>query len=211
MIMLALVMAGGRGTRLGLECEKPLLEISGRPMIDYVLDSLDSSRSVHEIIVVTSPNTPLTEEHVRGRYAVFRTSGMGYVEDLQEILSHLEKSRDEPVLVINADLPLISPSTIDWLIGEYLSGGEEALCVAVPEKLCIMHGLEFSDSMDGLVPCGVNILMSKNRVQDQRILEVSMLELAVNINSCSDLHVLEKLGENDGREETHKRGREVLE
>ncbi|WP_370004537.1 TIGR00454 family protein [Methanothermobacter sp. KEPCO 2] len=208
--MLALVMAGGRGMRLGLECEKPLLEVYGRPMIDHVLESLEAAAGVHEIMVVTSPNTPLTEEHVKG-HRIFRTSGRGYVEDLQEILSHLEKSLDEPVMVINADLPLISPSTIDWIIGEYLSGDEEALCVAVPEKLCRVYGLDFSDSMDGLVPCGVNILMSKNRVQDQRILEASMLELAVNINSCSDLHVLEKLGENDGREETHKRGREVLE
>ena len=28
--MMALVMAGGRGTRLAIDCEKPLLEVAGR-------------------------------------------------------------------------------------------------------------------------------------------------------------------------------------
>ncbi|MBE2900245.1 TIGR00454 family protein [Methanothermobacter thermautotrophicus] len=210
--MMALVMAGGRGTRLGMDCEKPLLEVAGRPMIDHVLEALESATGVDDILVVTSPHTPMTEDHVRGRHPTFRTSGEGYVEDLREVLSHLEGSYQGPLLVINSDLPLVRPSTIDWIISEYHSCPEPAMCVAVPETLCRRYGLDFSGALDGLVPCGVNILMSKNRVQEQRILEASMLELAVNINSCRDLKVLEKiLGESDGREEAYKRGREVLE
>lgn len=210
--MMALVMAGGRGTRLGMDFEKPLLEVAGRPMIDHVLETLESAGDVDDILVVTSPHTPMTEDHVRGRYPTFRTAGEGYVEDLREVLSHLEGSYQGPLLVINSDLPLVRPSTIDWIISEYHSCPEPAMCVAVPEDLCRRHGLDFSGALDGLVPCGVNILMSKNRVQEQRILEASMLELAVNINSCRDLKVLEKiLGESDGREEAYKRGREVLE
>ena len=76
------------------------------------------------------------------------------------------------------------------------------MCVAVPEELCRKHGIDVNGWMDGLVPCGVNILMSRNIVQTEKILEASILELAVNVNTPRDLRILEEiLGENDGRKE----------
>ncbi|MDI6702123.1 TIGR00454 family protein [Methanothermobacter wolfeii] len=201
--MRALVMAGGRGTRLKIDNEKPLIRVSGRPLIDHVLENLESADKITDITVVTSPNTPQTEKHVKDKgYAVIRTSGRGYVEDLQEVLETLEGHPAEPLFIMNADLPLVSGSTIDWIISEYTSSEEPAMCVAVPEELCRKHGIDANGWMDGLVPCGVNILMSRNIVQTEKILEASILELAVNVNTPRDLRILEEiLGENDGRKE----------
>ena len=39
----AIVMAGGRGTRLKVDVEKPLFKLHGKPLIKYVLDNISSS------------------------------------------------------------------------------------------------------------------------------------------------------------------------
>ena len=36
----AIVMAGGRGTRLKVNVEKPLFKLHGKPLIKYVLDNI---------------------------------------------------------------------------------------------------------------------------------------------------------------------------
>ena len=61
----ALVMAGGKGTRMGTRTEKPLIELGGDPMIKRVIDALSASKKVSEIIIATSPNTPKTHEFVQ--------------------------------------------------------------------------------------------------------------------------------------------------
>lgn len=50
----AVVLAAGSGKRMGLEVKKQYLEISGKPLIYYSLDSFEKSR-VDEIILVVSP------------------------------------------------------------------------------------------------------------------------------------------------------------
>ena len=40
----ALIMAGGKGTRMGTRTEKPLIELGGDPMIKRVIDALSASK-----------------------------------------------------------------------------------------------------------------------------------------------------------------------
>ena len=42
----ALVMAGGKGTRMTLAEEKPLLHIGGKPVIDHVLKALKHAEKI---------------------------------------------------------------------------------------------------------------------------------------------------------------------
>ena len=63
--VVALVMAGGRATRMGNVCEKPLLRICGRTMVERVIEALRSSKNIDEIIVAVSKFTPKTAELMR--------------------------------------------------------------------------------------------------------------------------------------------------
>ena len=60
----ALVMAGGKGTRMDLDCEKPLIEVNSKPMISYVIEALINSEYIDNILVAVSPNTPLTSKYL---------------------------------------------------------------------------------------------------------------------------------------------------
>ncbi|MCW4036576.1 MAG: NTP transferase domain-containing protein [Candidatus Bathyarchaeota archaeon] len=42
----ALLMAGGKGTRMALRGEKPLLEVDGKPMIEHVIEALRDAGKV---------------------------------------------------------------------------------------------------------------------------------------------------------------------
>ncbi|MEF8775849.1 MAG: NTP transferase domain-containing protein, partial [Haloarculaceae archaeon] len=59
-------MCGGRGRRLALPGEKPLVEIGGEPMIDRILASLAASR-VEAVHAAVTPATPETRAHLDGR------------------------------------------------------------------------------------------------------------------------------------------------
>ena len=191
----ALVMAGGKGTRMGTRREKPLIEWGGDPMIKRVIDALSASKKVSEIIIATSPNTPKTHKFVQKRgYKVFQTPGEGYVEDLQYFIS--ENYPDNPnqvILTITADMPLITGKTIDNVLSEYERCGNPAMCVTVPVQLFKKHGLKPSIVLEDVVPSGLNILRSNNKQQDEEVLKLGKIELAVNINSCEDIVVLEEV------------------
>lgn len=53
----AIVMAGGRGTRLKVDVEKPLFKLHGKPLIKYVLDNISSSKLVEDVVIAVSPHT----------------------------------------------------------------------------------------------------------------------------------------------------------
>lgn len=205
---IALVMAGGKGTRMQLECEKPLVKINEKYLIDYVVDNLKNSMNINDIFIATSPHVPLTGNYVIEKgYKTIETHGNGYLEDLSYLLSYFEsKNPDEVILTIGADLPGVGPELIDFILDEYKiqykKSHKPAMCVAVPIEIFEKYDLEPSIVFEGIVPSGVNILRSINKIQDEEVLEVPKIELALNINTCQDIKVFERFfGDNDGRTE----------
>ena len=61
----AIVMAGGRGTRLKVDVEKPLFKLHDKPLIKYVLDNLSSSKLVEDVVIAVSYHTPKTTDYLK--------------------------------------------------------------------------------------------------------------------------------------------------
>ena len=57
-------MAGGRGTRLEVPCEKPLFELCNKPLIKYVIDNLKESKLIDKIVIAVSHHTRETTEYL---------------------------------------------------------------------------------------------------------------------------------------------------
>ena len=193
----AILMAGGRGTRLNVSCEKPLFKLHDKPLIKYVLDNLNSSKLIDDVIIAVSPNTPKTRDYLdslNGEFKILDTSGKDYLIDLSYILDYFSgKSKEDILVFINADLPFISSETIDNVIRIYLDSQEDALSVLVPVEVYDNLGLEYSYDFEGCVPSGLNILRSENIVQDEKKLILSQVELALNINTIPDSEIAERL------------------
>ncbi len=179
-IMKALIMCGGRGTRLGMG-EKPLVSLAGRKLIEYVLDKL---WVCDDVFAATTVNTPETEKFLRGEgIKVVRTSGAGYIEDMVEALRKL--SITEPVLIISADLFIVKDTLISDIVDYYNSSTARALQTAYP---------------DGSA-AGINILdgMFLDEEQEEVTYRVGR-EDVVNINTPEDLKKAEMMI--DGRRKT---------
>lgn len=185
----ALVMCGGRGTRLDADVEKPLFEVGGEPMVDRVLDALAGSR-VATIYAAVSPNAPATRAHLAAdgndpsrsctvAPILVETPGEGYVADLEVAL----QTTGTPVLTVAADLPLLSADLVDELLAVQARGGG-SLTVAVPleRKRRLGTSVDSETVVDGLVPAGINVVADG----EGTIYERDDLQLAVNVNRRSD-------------------------
>ena len=193
----AILMAGGRGTRLKVPCEKPLFKLHDKPLIKYVIDNINQSKFIDKLFIAVSPNTPETTKYLNsaeGDFKILDTSGEDYLTDLSYILDYFEKkSKDDVLLFINADLPFISTQTIDYVLDYYLNSDKDALSTLVPVEIFEKLGLDYSYEFNGYVPSGLNVLRSVNIVQEEDQLVIPKDELALNINTIPDSKVAEKL------------------
>ena len=184
----AIVMAGGRGTRLKVNVEKPLFKLHGKPLIKYVLDNISSSKLVEDVVIAVSPHTQETIKYLKslnGNFQILNTSGIDYLNDLSYILTLFEsKSKKDTLLFINADLPFVSGETIDFILNNYLESSKDSLSAQVPVEIFKKLDLKYSS--------GVNVLRSVNEIQDEDQLILPKIELALNINTLKDSIVAEK-------------------
>lgn len=198
MDVVALIMAGGRGTRMRSEGEKPLLEICGKPMIKYVIDALRGASKVSRIIVAVSKYTPKTAAFVRDLgLEVLWTPGEGFCLDLRYAIEKLNLGR---VLAVSADLPLITSGIIDEVIAHYERCGKPALTVMVPLEIYerIGSSADFVFNVGGreLVPVGIDVVDGEEvrRVRglvEEDILVMEEIRLAVNVNTPKDKRTAE--------------------
>jgi adenosylcobinamide-phosphate guanylyltransferase len=191
-----MVMAGGKGSRLNMG-EKPMVCLLRKPLIGYVVSALEGS-SVDRIFVAATNNVPLTRKWVEERgLAVIDTPGRGFVPDM--ICGVREAEVKEPILIVMADLPLITPDLLDDIMEIYESRSEPALSTHTP--LCL-HGRlgRRPDSLFNyqgqlIVPSGINILDGARieREQEDFHLIMERMELAVNVNVAEDLKLCERI------------------
>lgn len=196
----ALVMAGGRGSRLKMG-EKPMVKLFGRPLIDYVALALEDS-SVDRIFVSTTENVPKTKQWAeeRGLYVV-ETGSYGYVADMIEAVKKADVR--DPIMVIMADLPLVTPDLIDEIIEVYEGRPEMALSTHTPLSLHSRLGRRpdslFNYRGQLIVPAGINVLSGAEIEKEQEDFHLIMerMELAVNVNVARDLMLCEKIIQGD--------------
>jgi adenosylcobinamide-phosphate guanylyltransferase len=190
-MIIALIMAGGKGTRMKSQLEKPLILINDKPMIESVIQACSGAEKIDSIIVATTKYTPKTEEYIKNKgINIIRTPGEGYISDLRFIISKFNS--EHVLLTITADLPLIKSSTLDQVIQKYENCGKDALCVAVHPELYRTYNLKPSWQLKSIIPSGLNILRSINKQQDEEVLLINEIELALNINSQDDIKFLEE-------------------
>ncbi|OED30221.1 NTP transferase domain-containing protein [Methanosphaera sp. WGK6] len=189
----ALIMAGGKGTRMDLDYEKPMIKVNMKPMISYVIDALVGCKYVDKILVAVSKNTPCTADYVKKfPVRIVNTEGKGYIEDLSAILSNRKYvEENEVVMTIVADLPFITSDQLSDVLENYYKRNKPAMCVSVPDYLFEKYKITPTLVYKGLVPTGVNLLLANNEEQDQTIYVSKNVELAFNINTLNDLNLSE--------------------
>ena len=181
--MMGLIMAGGKGTRMGLPEEKLLLKYK-KPTIIHVIESLQESQCFTKIYAATSPNSPNTQTLVSQHVEIIKTNGDGYVEDLNYALSKL----DDFVFVVSGDLPLLDKTIIQELVAKHQKDSQWQSFV-VTKKFLEQNNLslEFSIRVNDqeCFYTGISIVNPKSQYQEMCTIHDDT-RIALNLNTKED-------------------------
>jgi len=177
--------------------EKPLLEISGKSMLERVVEVLKSSNSVDRIVVATSPGTPATAvEAERLGVQTIITPGGGFEEDMRFAIRHLALGE---VLVTSSDLPFVTVGVIEEASRKYRDARKPALAVMARVELYEKFGAKpsyvFEVNGQKLVPVGINIIDGARIDEgalEQTELIIDSADVAFNINTPEELGAARK-------------------
>ena len=194
--MEALVMAGGKGSRMGYcGVEKPMIEVGGVFTVKRVIDALSASKNIDKILVSVSPNTPDTERYVKELgVETIRTSGEDYVEDLHDSFRIL---KGRYVLTCPSDMPLMRSYTVDAFVDHFNANPDDTMTAIVEEDVVVKSGFtpSFDFGLDGKkwVLSGMNI-MDRAKILTGEELSYSYfmtdwVDLAINMNTEEELKI----------------------
>jgi NDP-sugar pyrophosphorylase family protein len=102
----AIVLAGGKGTRMEGDIPKVLAKIKGKPMIDYQIDFLSKFKEIKKIIIALGYKSDEIIAHVKKNYPSkqlefsVEDKPIGTAGGLKKALPH---ANSEMVLVLNSD------------------------------------------------------------------------------------------------------------
>ncbi len=107
---IALIVAAGSGQRLGADRPKALVELAGRPMLEWSLQALAEMDEIEQIVVALPPGESSECLGATGRRAEVLGVGGGATRS-QSVLRALTAARDgDPILVHDAARPLLTPA-----------------------------------------------------------------------------------------------------
>lgn len=94
---------------------KALIDIHGKPMIQWVLEAVDASRGVDRIFVVGLP--AFTDLKTQKPLILIPDQG-GMLENLKAGVDAILADRPDTIHVLagTADIPAITPAMVDWLV-----------------------------------------------------------------------------------------------
>ena len=191
--MIALVMAGGKGTRMNSSEEKLLLEYK-KPVIFHVLDALKNSHCFTKIITATSSNSPKTKEILeQAKIETIETEGKGYSNDLNSVLQNL----NDYVFVVSGDLPFLDENIIQSMIEKFDSKNTWTsflISTKFLNSLNLQSDLVVKFENFDCVYTGISII-NANKITDLNEIEQSYIilddkRIAFNLNTNEDYRLI---------------------
>lgn len=139
---IAIILAGGVGTRVGAHIPKQFIEVLGKPIMIYTLETFESDPVIDEIIFVcVSSHMDLAksycEQYGISKVKKFVSGGSDFTHSCINGMNALRErcASDDIILVTSADRPFISQEEIDDSIavcqkhGSGIAARKCALCM----------------------------------------------------------------------------------
>jgi 2-C-methyl-D-erythritol 4-phosphate cytidylyltransferase len=118
-LAVALVLAAGRGERLGADGPKALVELAGRTLLQWSLDALRAVSAIERIVVALPAGTAAPPGTIGVAGGAVRS------ESVRLALAAVAAGRgSDPVLVHDAARPLQTPELVERGLAALESGGE---------------------------------------------------------------------------------------
>jgi bifunctional UDP-N-acetylglucosamine pyrophosphorylase/glucosamine-1-phosphate N-acetyltransferase len=188
------ILAAGQSRRMKSSVAKPLLPLLGKPVLEWILDSVASVSCLENPLVVVGHQSEKIKEVFADRKLTFveQKQQLGTGDALKRCLEILEKRQTEKVLVLSADVPLISPATLETLV--------------IQQNPCVVVGFEAEDPFGyGRILLNdeevfADIVEEKDATEEQK--EIELVNAGIYVFPFSGLaEKLENLSRDNGQNE----------
>jgi bifunctional UDP-N-acetylglucosamine pyrophosphorylase/glucosamine-1-phosphate N-acetyltransferase len=125
---IAVVLAAGKGTRMGGDLPKVLFEAHAKPLVRWVLEAL-AAAGIHDRIVVIGYRGEMVEQALAGMagvsFAVQREQrGTGdavaaAADLIRERVAHDPPDSRRPVVIVCGDSPMLRPESVTGLLHQF--------------------------------------------------------------------------------------------
>ncbi len=133
---IAVILAGGVGSRMGGSEPKQFLSLGGRTVIEHSIETFANHPSIDEVAVVIHPDWRGRMEEIaaRGHWEKLRKIVDGgserYMSSLNAIMAYIDEPDDTNLLLHDAARPFMSAAIVDRVVAALER--HEAVGVAVP-------------------------------------------------------------------------------
>jgi UDP-N-acetylglucosamine diphosphorylase/glucosamine-1-phosphate N-acetyltransferase len=117
---LAIILAAGKGKRMGSDLPKVLVPVCGRPMIRYVIDAVRAA-GIERILIVVGYMASLVKKELAdepGLKFIVQTEQLGTGHAVKMCEKQLEM-HDGPVLILAGDSPMVQVTSLRSLLAEF--------------------------------------------------------------------------------------------
>lgn len=133
--IVAIILAAGKGTRMGADIAKQYLTVNGKPLLYYTLKAFEESSIDEIVLVVGDGEEEYCEEHVVKKYPFQKVTKIvvGGKERYNSVYQGLKAiGKCDYVLIHDGARPCLGPDMIDRTIKEVKV--KKACVVGVPVK-----------------------------------------------------------------------------
>lgn len=192
----AIVVAGGQGTRFGGDRPKQFLEINGIPVIIHTLRRFEQSQLIARVVVIlpatdVSAFQSLVDEFALKKVWRVVAGGVTRAQSVRNGLAAIDGA--EVVAVHDAVRPLVSSEEIDRVVAEAAATGAAILVAPVRDTIKqiqdaqIVRTVSRSELRRALTPQAFHFHILKQAYQDLEQLE------ATGIDVTDDSFLVERL------------------
>ena len=133
---IAVILAGGTGSRMGGSLPKQFLDLDGRPVIVNSIEAFDSHPAIDEVAVVIHPDWRgrmeeiVAQGHWQKVKKIIDGGSERYMSSLNAIMAYIDEPDDTNLLLHDAARPFLSADIIDRVVSALER--HDAVGVAVP-------------------------------------------------------------------------------
>lgn len=126
----AVILAAGEGKRMKSNKPKALANVLFKPMVDWVIDSVEQS-GISDICLVVGHMSEEIEVHVDGRCEIaYQTERLGTGHAVMQAAKYISSIDAENVLVLSGDAPFMDSTTIEASLGMHLAMGSAVTVIS---------------------------------------------------------------------------------
>lgn len=145
---------------------KAFLNIAGKPMVQWVLDALNDSANIENVVIVGLPSG---EKVTSEKIAAMIPNQEDMIENVRAGLNKLIEINPDSrqALLVSSDIPAITPQAVDWAVGVAAESDEDIYYNVISRQ--VMEG-RFPDSkrsyirLKDLELCGADMNVISTRM-----------------------------------------------